>query len=93
MVLPVQVPDCSFHLADMLTADLSNVAILILCSQCWDKALQDAAVRKLLKELQPSAVCIHYSSRLQRLLPGGKEIRVETSWSESQAIFIHHFSI
>ena len=84
-----QAQRCHFHLADMLTADLSNVAILLLCSQCWDPELQDAVISKVLQELKPPAACIHYSRRLQHMLPACQAIEVATSWANHQPIFIH----
>ena len=51
--LMVQVQNSQFHLGDMLMADMSNAAILLLCSQCWDEDLQDAAVEKILREQKP----------------------------------------
>ena len=88
----VQVQNSQFHLGDMLMADMSNAAILLLCSQCWDEDLQDAAVEKILREQKPPIVCIHYSRRLQPMLPNCNVIFVETSWAEHQPIFIHWLS-
>lgn len=32
-------PDVSFQCGDLLTSDLSRVAVLVLTEQCWDQEL------------------------------------------------------
>lgn len=49
---------------DMLEADLSLAAVVLLTSQCWDAALAARVDAKLAMELPPDAVVVDYTDRL-----------------------------
>ncbi len=59
---------CMFYCADMLVADLQEVSIIVLTSQCWDRELREKTFEKLLGELPHGACIIDYNDNFARWL-------------------------
>ena len=60
----IQVQKVAFKAQDMLQADLSDTAILMLASLCWDEHLFNAAAHKICHELPAESLVIDYTNRL-----------------------------
>jgi len=54
----------SFHLLDMLAADVSAMDVVVLTSLCWDKSTRKAVALKLHRELKPGALVVEYTADL-----------------------------
>lgn len=50
---------------DMLGSDLSNVGVLLLANQCWDKQLMTVVSEKAASELPRGAVVLEYTGALE----------------------------
>ena len=75
----------TFHHADMLTADLSQVRVLVLTSHVWDKQLCVRLDAKLAAEMLPGSFVIDYNGRLAESQPRRftvvASVTVPTSWA------------
>lgn len=82
----------TFMQGDLLDSDLSNVSVLMLANQCWDKHLIRKATAKLGSELQTGAVVVEYTESLKRYTTGRLElltvVRVKVSWNEQQPMHV-----
>jgi hypothetical protein len=95
--------DVSFVCDDMLQAPLDSVAMVMLCSQCWDEWLVDTVHAKLLCEMKSGSVIIDYNGRLGKYVvaqDGGDatstrgvelllSIALPVSWSPIQAFHVY----
>ena len=83
----------TFSHADMLTADLRNVRVLMLTSHAWDAALCQKLDCKLASELAHGCFVIDYNGRLGLSQPGAFEVvgrvSVATSWASEQAFHVY----
>lgn len=90
--LPSLTLDVVFERGDMLEADIANVRILLLASQCWDGDLKERVRSKVEAELGRGAVVIDYSDTIfgqstAMRLAGQADGRV--SWNENQHFFVY----
>ena len=78
--------------ADMLSASLENVGLIVLTSLCWDDAVHDAACAKLAAELLPGAFVIDYGDKLAAFdafsTVTDDPIRLPVSWGASQRFYV-----
>ena len=81
-----------FNHADMLSASLENVGLIVLTSLCWDDDVHEAACAKLDAELFSGAFVIDYSDKLAAFesftTVTDDPIRLPVSWGASQRFYI-----
>ena len=81
-----------FNHADMLSASLENVGLIVLTSLCWDDDVHEAACAKLDAELFSGAFVIDYSDKLAAFesftTVTDDTIRLPVSWGASQRFYI-----
>ena len=74
----------------MLQADLSDTAILMLTSLCWEEELFSAARRKLCAELPLGSLVIDYTNRLDNILPCVLHLSgLAVSWNKQQTMYVY----
>lgn len=81
-----------FNHADMLSASLENVGLIVLTSLCWDDDVHEAACAKLDAELLSGAFVIDYGDKLAAFesftTVTDDPIRLPVSWGASQRFYI-----
>lgn len=81
-----------FIRADMLSASLQSVGLIVLTSLCWDEAVYEACARKLARELPLGALVIDYRDALGRhdafTRLTDDPIRLPVSWNPRQAFYV-----
>lgn len=81
-----------FHHADMLTASLENVGLIVLTSLCWDEEVYEETTRKLATELPQGAFVIDYRDGLLKSaafnLAHSDMIRLPVSWNPEQRFYV-----
>ena len=81
-----------FNHADMLSASLENVGLIVLTSLCWDDDVHEAACAKLDAELFSGAFVIDYGDKLAAFKSfttvTNDSIRLPVSWVASQRFYV-----
>jgi hypothetical protein len=94
---------CALHCADMLTADLSGTGVVVLTSQCWDRALRERVYAKLCAPglgLRHGACIVDYGNWLKqwsdlgsspppRALREVDRVKVPVSWNQEHTLFLY----
>jgi hypothetical protein len=81
----------AFGVKDATSANLTDVKLVVLTSQCWDQSLKTQIAEHLQKNLPTNALVVDYCdflSRYQTAFASVGRVAAPTSWNEKQNFFV-----